>query len=107
MSAAAFAAPVAQSRRPALTESRWVRSVLIAVAGAYLALFLALPLAVVFGEALAKGWSAYRAAITEPEALAAVRLTPLAARRDKRPATRASGSDGDAVRGPALGRSED
>jgi sulfate transport system permease protein len=79
MSGVALAGPLALSRRSALTETRWVRFTLTGVAAAYLALFLALPLAVVFGEALAKGWSAYRAAIREPEALAAIRLTLLAA----------------------------
>ncbi|HET9653580.1 MAG TPA: sulfate ABC transporter permease subunit CysW [Usitatibacter sp.] len=56
-----------------------VPPLLIAVALAYLAVFLFLPLLVVFIEALAKGWSAYVAAIGEPDALAAVRLTLVAA----------------------------
>jgi sulfate/thiosulfate transport system permease protein len=65
--------------RSATTDAAWVRWLLIGVAGLYLGLFLALPLALVFGEALGKGWAAYRAAVTEPDALAAVRLTLLAA----------------------------
>ena len=56
-----------------------MRFTLTAVAAAYLALFLALPLVVVFGEALAKGFTAYRTAISDPDALAALRLTLLAA----------------------------
>ena len=52
---------------------------LLAVAMAYLALFLFVPLAAVFAEALKKGWGAYLAAIADPDALAAVRLTLLAA----------------------------
>ena len=52
---------------------------LIAIALAFLALFLFLPLAVVFAAAFAKGVGAYFAAISEPDALAAIRLTLLAA----------------------------
>jgi sulfate transport system permease protein len=48
------------------------------VALAFLGLFVAVPLAVVFGQALAKGWQAYWAAIREPDALSAIRLTLLA-----------------------------
>lgn len=53
--------------------------VLIAVSLAFLLLFLLLPLVTVFVEAAAKGWEAYRAAITEPDAQAAIRLTLLVA----------------------------
>jgi sulfate transport system permease protein len=45
---------------------------------AFLGLFVVLPLAAVFGQALAKGWEAYWAAIREPDALSAIRLTLLA-----------------------------
>jgi sulfate transport system permease protein len=44
----------------------------------FLGLFVVLPLAAVFGQALAKGWGAYWAAIREPDALSAIRLTLLA-----------------------------
>ncbi|HWP18166.1 MAG TPA: sulfate ABC transporter permease subunit CysW [Burkholderiaceae bacterium] len=60
-------------------EPRWVRYTLIAIAIAFLALFLFVPLATVFHEALKKGWQVYVAAITEPDALSAIRLTLLAA----------------------------
>ncbi len=56
-------------------EPRWLRWTLIAVALAFLVLNLALPLAAVFAGALAKGLATYRAAIVEPDALAAMRLT--------------------------------
>jgi sulfate transport system permease protein len=46
---------------------------------AFLGLFLAAPLVMVFSEALAKGVEAYRAAIVEPDAQAALWLTLLAA----------------------------
>jgi len=66
--------------RPAhLTEPRWVRALLLAVALAFLALFLLVPLAAVFAEALRKGWSLYLAAIVEPDAWHAIRLTLLVA----------------------------
>ena len=48
---------------------------LTCTAVAFLLLFLVLPLAVVFTEGLRKGVEAYFAAIADPEALAAVRLT--------------------------------
>ena len=56
-------------------EPRAVRLALIAAALGYLALFLVVPLAAVFYQALAKGVAAYRDAVTEANALAAVRLT--------------------------------
>jgi sulfate transport system permease protein len=61
------------------TEPAPVRWALTAVALGFLALFLLLPLAAVFAEAFAGGWSAYLDAIGEPEALAALRLTLVAA----------------------------
>ena len=48
------------------------------VALGFLGLFVALPLAEVFGQALEKGWQAYWGAIREPDALSAIRLTLLA-----------------------------
>lgn len=60
-------------------EPEAVRAVLILVALGFLALFLVLPLAAVFAQALAKGWAAYVAALREPMALAALELTLLAA----------------------------
>ena len=56
-----------------------VRAVLIATALAFLVLFLLLPLFAVFVEALRQGLGAYLAGITEPDALAAIRLTLLVA----------------------------
>jgi sulfate transport system permease protein len=57
------------------TESPAVRAALIALALAFLALFLILPVVVVFAEALRKGVAAYLATFRDPDALAAVRLT--------------------------------
>lgn len=75
------AAATAPARSPgrARGESPVVQFVLIAVSLAFLLLFLLLPLVTVFIEAAAKGWEAYRAAIIEPDALAAIRLTLLVA----------------------------
>lgn len=58
-----------------LTEPRWVRGVVLALALGFLALFLLAPLVAVFAEAFKKGWELYLAAITEPDAWSAIRLT--------------------------------
>jgi sulfate transport system permease protein len=62
-----------------LTEPAAVRYLLIAVALGFLALFLVLPLVTVFSEALTEGWEAYTDAIRQPDAIAALKLTLLAA----------------------------
>jgi sulfate transport system permease protein len=64
---------------PALREPAWLRRLLIGLALAFLALVLFAPLVAVFAEALRKGAAAYLAAIAAPDALAALRLTLLAA----------------------------
>jgi sulfate transport system permease protein len=61
------------------TESRPVRVLLIALALAFMALFLVMPLAAVFTEALRKGWDAYWEALKEPDAWSAIRLTLITA----------------------------
>ncbi|MEK0084482.1 sulfate ABC transporter permease subunit CysW [Benzoatithermus flavus] len=65
-------------RRPT-SEARPARLLLIAVVIVWLGLFLVLPLASVFVEALRQGVGAYLAAVVEPDALAAIRLTLLVA----------------------------
>jgi sulfate/thiosulfate transport system permease protein len=62
-----------------LSEPAWARIALTALALLFLAIFLVLPLAVVFVEAFSEGARVYARAITEPEALAAIRLTLLTA----------------------------
>ncbi len=65
---------------PAATgEPRLVRWMLIGAALAFLMLFLFVPLAFVFHQALRKGLDVYIAAITDPDALSAIRLTLLVA----------------------------
>jgi len=65
--------------RSGTTEPLWVRWTLISVALGFIFLFLLLPLAAVFTEALRKGVSAYLHALQEPDAWTAVRLTLLTA----------------------------
>jgi sulfate transport system permease protein len=61
------------------TEPRWVRYTLISLALGFVLLFLLLPLAAVFTEALRKGVEAYWLALQEPDAWSAIRLTLLVA----------------------------
>src|ERR1700709_1174572 len=65
--------------RSATEESAWVRRTLIGVALVFLTLFLFVPLVAVFAEAFKKGWQVYVAAITEDDALSAIKLTLIAA----------------------------
>jgi len=60
-------------------EPAAVRWALIATALLFVGLLLFVPLAAVFTEALSKGLSAYVSALTEPDALSAIRLTLLTA----------------------------
>ncbi|SCX37621.1 sulfate ABC transporter permease subunit CysW [Nitrosospira sp. Nsp1] len=78
MSATALPIP-AGKRRVVTDEPGWVRWILIGLALAFLALFLFIPLILVFYEALKKGVDVYVAAITEPDAVAAIKLTLTAA----------------------------
>ncbi len=64
---------------PATRESPWVRRLILVLALGFFALFLLLPLATVFAEALRKGLGVYLAALTEPDAVSALELTLLAA----------------------------
>jgi sulfate transport system permease protein len=73
------AAPAGRRSYPVTTESPLVRWALILGALLFLAVFLVLPLLSVFAEALGKGIAAYARELVEPDALAAIRLTLLAA----------------------------
>ena len=59
----------------ARTEPRLVRLVIIGIAVAFLSLFVVLPLLIVFTQAFSRGISTYLAALAEPEALSAIKLT--------------------------------
>src|ERR1700722_19975243 len=69
------AAEAREPRRP----GRLGRFLLIVLALLFLGLFLLMPLLAVFVQALAKGVSAYVAAVSDPAAWAAVKLTLLVA----------------------------
>ena len=62
----------------ATSEAKWVRYILIAITLSFLSLFLFIPLAAVFTEALRKGFDTYFAALVEPDALSAIKLTLIA-----------------------------
>ena len=65
--------------RAATRDPAWVKWTLVGLGVSYFALFLLLPLISVFAEALRKGWEVYFAAIVEPDAIASIKLTLLAA----------------------------
>ena len=69
----------AAQRHSGITEPRWVQWLLTALALAFLGLILFVPLAAVFWEALRKGAATYAAALVQPDALSAIRLTLLTA----------------------------
>src|SRR6476646_8003637 len=71
--------PAARALTRATGESRLVRWTLTTIALVFLAFTLVLPLSLVFHQALSKGLSAYLAAIREPDALSAAKLTLLIA----------------------------
>jgi sulfate transport system permease protein len=67
------------SRAQGTTEPAWVRWTLLASALGFMFLFLVLPLAAVFTEALRKGLDAFLEALKEPDAWSAIRLTLITA----------------------------
>lgn len=64
---------------PATRDARWVKAVVLGLGLTFFAVFLLLPLIAVFAEAFRKGADTYFAALVEPDALASIRLTLLAA----------------------------
>ena len=74
-----YVSATAAARTGPLAEPAWVRRTLIAVAVIFLALLLILPLVTVFYYAFKEGVRVYFAALSEPDALSAVRLTLLTA----------------------------
>ena len=63
----------------ATRDEAWVKYLVLGVGLTFFAVFLVVPLAAVFVEAFRKGWDTYIAALAEPDAMAAVRLTLIAA----------------------------
>ena len=76
MTPAVHPSPLAKRASPESGVTRWL---LIGTALVFLTVFLFLPLAFVFVTGLKKGLAVYLAAIVEPDALAAIRLTLLTA----------------------------
>ena len=68
---------VAQNR--ATSEPAWVRWSFIAIPLLFLSLFLFMPLAAVFTEALRKGFDTYITALSDSDALSSIKLTVIAA----------------------------
>jgi sulfate transport system permease protein len=79
MSDRVAAAAGAHAFRSPISEAPWVRVALIGVALAFLALFLFLPLVSVFVEALRRGIGPALAALGDPDAISAIKLTLLVA----------------------------
>ncbi|RYX92992.1 MAG: sulfate ABC transporter permease subunit CysW [Bradyrhizobiaceae bacterium] len=71
--------PLRSARSSTLTEPRWIRRTIIALAVLFLIVLIVLPLVLVFSQAFSRGFSAYLGAIIHPEAQAAIRLTLLVA----------------------------
>ena len=63
----------------ATREPTWLRYTLIGIAVAFMTLMLVIPLISVFYEALKSGWQLYVAALTDDEALSAIKLTLITA----------------------------
>jgi sulfate transport system permease protein len=66
-------------KRTAQQDGAAVRFTIIGVSVAFLSIFIVLPLIAVFAQAFAHGFPAYIDALTEPDAIAAIRLTLIVA----------------------------
>ncbi|MEP9371881.1 sulfate ABC transporter permease subunit CysW [Mesorhizobium sp. KR1-2] len=73
------AADAREARATGVSESRATRWVLMALAFAFLAVFLLLPLVLVFAEAFKRGWGPYFDTLVDPDTISAIRLTLLVA----------------------------
>ena len=67
------------NHRFSLSTPGWLKGTLLLVAIFYILIVLILPLASIFVEALRQGWPRYLAALNEPDARAAIKLTLLVA----------------------------
>jgi len=65
--------------RSATREPAWIKWTIVGVSLTFFTLFLLMPLIAVFVEAFRKGWDTYLAALIEPDALSAIKLTLIAA----------------------------
>ncbi len=64
---------------PSTREPTWIKVTLITVALTFFVIFLLFPLGTVFVQALRKGWGAYLSALTNHDALQAIKLTLITA----------------------------
>ncbi|MFA9485261.1 MULTISPECIES: sulfate ABC transporter permease subunit CysW [unclassified Moraxella] len=60
---------------PATKDATWMKWLLIAFAVGFMTIMLVIPLITVFYEALKEGWEAYVIALSDPDALHAIKLT--------------------------------
>lgn len=67
------------SYKKPIDEPRFLKVLLIALALGFLGVMLVIPLISVFVEAFRQGWALYIASLTEPDAMAAIKLTLLTA----------------------------
>lgn len=74
-----MSSPIIRRAEAGTTEAAWVRYTLIGITLVFLFLFLVLPLAAVFAEAMRKGFDAYCEALKEPDAWSAICLTLITA----------------------------
>jgi sulfate/thiosulfate transport system permease protein len=65
--------------RSPTSEPFWCKSLLLLLAMGYIGVLVFLPLIAVFSEALADGWRGYASTLSNPQALAAIKLTLLVA----------------------------
>jgi sulfate transport system permease protein len=63
----------------ATRDPPWIKIAILSISLSFFGLFLLMPLIAVFVEAFRRGWATYLAALTEPDAVSAVRLTLLIA----------------------------
>ncbi|AWT49057.1 sulfate ABC transporter permease subunit CysW [Psychrobacter sp. YP14] len=63
----------------ATRDAPWVRALFIGIASIFMIVMLVIPLLAVFYEAFKGGWDLYVAALVEPEAVSAIKLTLLTA----------------------------
>lgn len=63
----------------ATRDPSWVRRIFIVIACVFMIVMLVIPLLAVFYEAFKGGWELYIAALTEPEAISAIKLTLITA----------------------------
>ncbi|MCQ9328126.1 sulfate ABC transporter permease subunit CysW [Pelistega suis] len=71
--------PLTNHKPRKIVEPRWMRYTLIGLVLVFLAVMLLIPLISIFIEALRQGVDLYIAALTEPDALSAIKLTLLTA----------------------------